>query len=258
MKLFIHCLTSTVAPEWISKFIPHFTKYVITSQCWDLSLTMLVKGAFCTYHPESLHQPEQYTWGIWINKSPEVMIYNQTKWKTMCLFNVEYCIIVRKWTVWDTDYSLRSINPVNTLIRITRLLGLCLIIFGWRNVCFKQGRSPHMNKVFSHMLRRTVRPKNHACAQFTLCCVVIRYLPIVPIFYKASSLVQGKHAIFEMSEEITWIHHRCWYNMMTSSNANIFRVTSLWGGNSPVTGEFPSQRPVTRSFDFFICAWING
>ena len=29
--------------------------------------------------------------------------------------------------------------------------------------------------------------------------------------------------------------------------------------NSPVTGEFPSQRPVTRSFDaFFDRAWING
>ena len=31
-------------------------------------------------------------------------------------------------------------------------------------------------------------------------------------------------------------------------------------GNSPVTGEFPAQRPVTRSLDvfFLICAWING
>ena len=25
----------------------------------------------------------------------------------------------------------------------------------------------------------------------------------------------------------------------------------LFAGNSPVTGEFPSQRPVTRSFDVF-------
>ena len=29
--------------------------------------------------------------------------------------------------------------------------------------------------------------------------------------------------------------------------------------NSPVTGEFPAQRPVTRSFDiFFDLTWING
>ena len=41
------------------------------------------------------------------------------------------------------------------------------------------------------------------------------------------------------------------FNMMTSSNGNIFRVTGLCAGNSPVTGKFPTQRPVTRSFDVF-------
>ena len=39
--------------------------------------------------------------------------------------------------------------------------------------------------------------------------------------------------------------------MMTSSNGNIFSVTALCPGNSPVSGEFPAQRPVTRSFDVF-------
>ena len=39
--------------------------------------------------------------------------------------------------------------------------------------------------------------------------------------------------------------------MMTSWNGNIFRVTGPLCGNSPVTGEFPAQRPVTRSFDIF-------
>ena len=35
-------------------------------------------------------------------------------------------------------------------------------------------------------------------------------------------------------------------------------VLALCEGNSPVTGEFPSQRPVTRSFDVSLsCAWIN-
>ena len=33
--------------------------------------------------------------------------------------------------------------------------------------------------------------------------------------------------------------------MMTSSNGNIIRVTG------PFCGEFPAQRPVTRSFDVF-------
>ena len=39
--------------------------------------------------------------------------------------------------------------------------------------------------------------------------------------------------------------------MMTSSNGNIFRVTGICAGNSPVSGEFPALRPVTRSFDVF-------
>ena len=44
---------------------------------------------------------------------------------------------------------------------------------------------------------------------------------------------------------------RCISLMMTSSNGNIFRVTGHLCGNSPVPGEFPTQRPVTRSFDVF-------
>ena len=39
--------------------------------------------------------------------------------------------------------------------------------------------------------------------------------------------------------------------MMTSSNGNFFALLALCEGNSPVTGEFLSQRPVTRSFDIF-------
>ena len=44
---------------------------------------------------------------------------------------------------------------------------------------------------------------------------------------------------------------------MTSSNGNIFRVTG------PLCGEFPAQRPVTRSFDVFFDlrlknGWVNN
>ena len=36
-------------------------------------------------------------------------------------------------------------------------------------------------------------------------------------------------------------------------------LQAICAGNSPVTGEFPAQWPLTRSFDvFFICVWING
>ena len=47
------------------------------------------------------------------------------------------------------------------------------------------------------------------------------------------------------------------FDMMTSSNGNIIRVTGLCAGNSPVTGEFPAQRPVMRSFDVFFDLRLN-
>ena len=52
--------------------------------------------------------------------------------------------------------------------------------------------------------------------------------------------------------------------MMTSSNGNMFHVTGFCAGNSPatagnspVTGEFSSHRPVTRSFDVFFDLRLN-
>ena len=39
--------------------------------------------------------------------------------------------------------------------------------------------------------------------------------------------------------------------MMASSNGTFPALLALCEGNSPVIGEFPSQRPVTRSFDVF-------
>ena len=58
---------------------------------------------------------------------------------------------------------------------------------------------------------------------------------------------------------LPWI--KCWHPyqvksiilVMTSSNGPIFRAA----GNSSVTGEFPSQRPVTRSFDVFYDLRVN-
>ena len=45
---------------------------------------------------------------------------------------------------------------------------------------------------------------------------------------------------------------------MTSSNIEIFSaLLTICAGNSPVTGEFPAQRPVTRSFDVLFNLRLN-
>ena len=46
-------------------------------------------------------------------------------------------------------------------------------------------------------------------------------------------------------------------NMMTSSNGNISALLAICAGNSPVPGEIPAQRPVTRSFDVFFDLRLN-
>ena len=103
-----------------------------------------------------------------------------------------------------------------------------------------------------------------------------RPLPKVPV-HNTLSLIQvtawcrtGNNACMTWMNDITWINDDPFYrriygppglghlNMMTSSNGNIFRVTGpLCGGNSPVPGEFPTQRPVTRSFDVFFELRLN-
>ena len=45
--------------------------------------------------------------------------------------------------------------------------------------------------------------------------------------------------------------------MMTSSNGNIFRVTGHLCGEFTASGEFPTQRPVTRIFDVFVDLCLN-
>ena len=45
--------------------------------------------------------------------------------------------------------------------------------------------------------------------------------------------------------------------MMTSSNGNISTSLVFCAGNSPATGEFPAQRPVTRSFDVLFDLCLN-
>ena len=72
----------------------------------------------------------------------------------------------------------------------------------------------------------------------------------------SSILFNRDHALFESAP-----HYRvsasvaltCWRPQMETFSA----LLALCTGNSPVTGEFPAQRPVTRSFDVFFDLRLN-
>ena len=57
------------------------------------------------------------------------------------------------------------------------------------------------------------------------------------------------------SSFLVWNHWAMFMNhewiMMTLSNGIFSALLAFFVGHTPVTGEFPSQRPVTRNFDIF-------
>ena len=69
----------------------------------------------------------------------------------------------------------------------------------------------------------------------------------IPRHHISLSYIKSHIALFNRIEK----------NMMTSSKINIFRVNFPLWGEPPVTGGFPSQKPVTRSFDVFFNLCLN-
>ena len=76
----------------------------------------------------------------------------------------------------------------------------------------------------------------------------------------------GNHRVLS-----TFAQVMAWYHLASSYHCNQYRLCSWWrhqmktfsasmaicAGNSPVTGEFPAQRPVTRSIDVFFDLHLN-
>ena len=61
----------------------------------------------------------------------------------------------------------------------------------------------------------------------------------------------------QQSAKLGWRTYPLNDHMMTSSNGNNFRVTGPLCGEFTGPGEFPTQRPVTRSFDVFFDLRLN-
>ena len=72
----------------------------------------------------------------------------------------------------------------------------------------------------------------------------------VPQIYVNYCFLQISSSDLTKMRAYTW-----WRHQMEAFSA----LMAVCAGNSPVTGEFPAQRPVTRALMFsLICAWTNG
>ena len=81
-----------------------------------------------------------------------------------------------------------------------------------------------------------------------------------PLIYPIFDLFDAmfiRHYRFVKSSFLSYSNMCSYHTMMTSSNGNIFRITRPLCGEFTCPGEFPAQRPVTRSFDVFFDLRLN-
>ena len=82
-------------------------------------------------------------------------------------------------------------------------------------------------------------------------------------FHSVSKIWWGDIITMRHSAEFTYslcitppqppVDKQSWWHQMETFSA----LLAICAGNSPVTGEFPGQRPVTRSFDVFFDLRLN-
>ena len=87
------------------------------------------------------------------------------------------------------------------------------------------------------------------------------------LYYENNEAVRLWVHLYIFNHKIKWCKLSSWrclvplinqLCMMMSSNGIIFRVTGPLCGEFTGPGEFPTQRPVTRSFDVFLCfMWMS-
>ena len=125
--------------------------------------------------------------------------------------------------------------------------------FQWTiNHTGKQFRKCHLKKVailsrpqwVNSLLYRTFK---ELCISFGI--TVVWFSWISPIFFRLT-LMTFMVAPVPGSQTSSW-----WRHQMKTFSA----LLALCAGNSPVTSEFPSQKPVNGALMFsLICAWINA
>ena len=115
----------------------------------------------------------------------------------------------------------------------------------WRQII----RCDDLSVTVYHMLKTACLTDNCKFVQ------VIRYpFPRIQLWLILLYTPRPKQGGLRFVEDISW-----WRHQMETFSA----LLAICARNSPVTGEFPAQKPVTWSFDvfflfFFICAWINA
>ena len=87
------------------------------------------------------------------------------------------------------------------------------------------------------------------CSKFAL-QVSKDFCPILSVIFNDLLSVKGIY-------QVTGSHGTFWWSWWRHQMETFSALLAICAGNSPVTGEFPPQRPVTRSFDVFFDLRLN-
>ena len=135
---------------------------------------------------------------------------------------------------------------------------LLLILMLWhRQVIFKSKWYIHTSETYWKIwsVRLTIIPniwytskdKKHKAVRSHLNIPILKQMDIITLHLRS-------HTEVWYTPPSAWLQRN---PMMTSSNGNIFRVTGPLCGEFTGPGEFPTQRPLTRSFDVFFDRRLN-
>ena len=113
-------------------------------------------------------------------------------------------------------------------------------------VLWTTSAAPRHPIIYHHMIR-IMNPSNKRLLEFMCFGVAKKQDSVMFIWFYN----KGLNGMSPTSDK-----HFPW-SMMTSSNGKVFCVTGPLCGEFTGPGEFPSQRPVTRSFDVFFDLRLN-
>ena len=100
---------------------------------------------------------------------------------------------------------------------------------------------------------------NWLITNFTICLTIVTNRhTILPVSFACTKLPLNFGAMHQITKSVSYlgllmVMYPRWRHQMETFST----LLALCAGNSPVSGEFPSQRPVTRSFDAFFLLCLN-
>ena len=103
----------------------------------------------------------------------------------------------------------------------------------------------YVNKEEFGFLKSILRSEGHTRPRDA-----IKGKSIYSSYHRAYKLTKKPHVLFW---RMIYVVSSWWHHQMETFSA----LLALCAGNSPATGEFSSQRPVTRSFDIFCDLCLN-